>query len=268
MSTPTTRTPVELRGAGINLARAADGNAEFVLGLAGRDLGVGLGSTSGLTRIEMSAGAALAGGDAGEEFKLGFGFDVDAENALLDRKRELARGLADTGEHDLLRRNSGGAGAQQLAPGDDVGAGAEPGQRRDHRLVGIRLHGVADQRVDVGEGVGKHPIMPLERRARIAIERRADGVRQRNEIDRFGVQHAVAISEVMHGTCLEHEEKRKLGVPQDHAATPGAPDYCSSGSSKNDFFSPGGATGLPWRRSHFSERFRAPFSAGDGTAYA
>jgi hypothetical protein len=34
--------------------------------------------------------------------------------------------------------------------------------------------------------------------------------------------------------------------PQDHAATPGvADDYCSRKSSKNDFFSPGGATGLP-----------------------
>src|SRR5689334_4916190 len=50
--------------------------------------------------------------------------------------------------------------------------------------------------------------MPLDGGAGIAIERRADGVGQRDEIDRFGMEHAVAISEVMHGTCLEHELER------------------------------------------------------------
>ena len=42
MSTPTTLMPGSLRGAGIDLARAADRDAELVLRLAGRDLGVGL----------------------------------------------------------------------------------------------------------------------------------------------------------------------------------------------------------------------------------
>ena len=139
---------------------------------------------------------------AARQFELRFGFDIDAENALLDRERELARGLADAGEHDLFRRDAGGARAQKLAAGDDVGAGAEPGERRDHGLVGIRLHRVADQRVDVGEGAGEHPIVPLERRARIAIKRRADGLRQRGKIDGLGVQHAVAIGEMMHGSVF------------------------------------------------------------------
>ena len=160
------------------------------------------GSMSGLTRIEISIGAALGGGDRGQQFELRFGFDVDAQDALVDRLRQLAHGLADAGEHDLVRRDSGGAGAQQFAAGDDVGAGAELGQGRDHGLVGIRLQGVADQRVDVGEGAGEHGVVPLQGRARIAIERRADGFRQRDEIDPFGVQHAVAIVEVVHGTCL------------------------------------------------------------------
>ncbi len=87
------------------------------------------------------------------------------------------------------------ARAQQFAFGDHVGAGAELRQRRDHRLIGIRLHGVADQRIDVGEGAGEHLVVPLDGGARIAIERRADGLRQRDEIDRFGMQHAVAIGE-------------------------------------------------------------------------
>ena len=171
---------LELGGVGIDLARAADRNAELVLGLAGRDLGVGLGIDVGIDADRNVGGAALAGGDRGEQFELRLGFDVDAEDALLDRERKLARGLADAGEHDLFRRNAGRARAQQFALGDHVGAGAEPRQRRDHRLVGIGLHRVADQRVDVGEGAGEHLVVPLERRGRIAIERRADGLRQRD----------------------------------------------------------------------------------------
>ena len=198
----------ELGGAGVNLARAADGNAEFVLRLAGRDLGVGPGVDIGIDADRDFDGTAFARGDFREEFELGFGFDVDTENALIDRQRELMAGLADTGEHDLVRGNASGPRPQQLAAGDDVGAGAEPGQRCDHRLVGIRLHRVADQRVDVGESLGKHPIVPFERRARIAIEGRADGVRQRDEIDFLGVQHAVAIGEMMHGRCLEHDPEK------------------------------------------------------------
>src|SRR5580704_2452670 len=97
------------------------------------------------------------------------------------------------------------ARAQQFAARDDIGAGAEFCQRSDYRLVGIRLQRIADQRVDIGEGAGEDFIVPLDGRARIAIERRADGVGQRVEIDRFGMEHAVAISKVMHDTCLAGE---------------------------------------------------------------
>ena len=84
---------------------------------------------------------------------------------MVDGERKLARGLADPGEHDLLRRDPGGAGAQQFASGDHVGAGAEPAESRDHRLVGIGLERVADRRVDVGKGAGEHPVVPLQGRA-------------------------------------------------------------------------------------------------------
>ena len=43
-------------------------------------------------------------------------------------------------------------------------------------------------------------IVPLDRGARIAIERRADDLGEFGEIDRFGMKHAVAISKVMHDT--------------------------------------------------------------------
>ena len=141
----------------------------------------------------------LARGDRRQQLELGLGFDVDAEDAFIDGERELGRRLADAGEHDLVRRDAGGARALELASRYHVGAGAEIGQRLDHRLVGVRLHGVADERLHVGEGVGEHLVMPLQRRGRIAIERGADRLREINEIDRLGVQHAVAIGEMMHG---------------------------------------------------------------------
>ena len=56
-------------------------------------------------------GAPFGRGDGGQQFELGFGFDVDAKDALVDGLRQFARGLADAGEHDLLRHNPGGARA-------------------------------------------------------------------------------------------------------------------------------------------------------------
>ena len=127
---------------------------------------------SGLTRTEIDCGLSLGRRDGRELIELGFGFHIDAENAFIDRERELGLGLADAGEHDLVARHAGQPRAHQFAARDHVGAGAELGERRDHRLVGIRLHGVADQRVDVGEGAGKHLVVPFQRRGGIAVERR------------------------------------------------------------------------------------------------
>ena len=223
----------KLRRAGIDGPRAADRNAEFVLRLAGRDLGMGLRIDVGIDADRNIHGAALGGGDGGEELELRLGFDIDAENVLVDGECQLARGLADAGEHDLVRRHAGGARAQQLALGDDVGAGAELCQRRDHRLVGIRLQRIADQRIDIGEGAGEHLVVALDGRARIAIERRADGVGNGVEIDRFGMEHAAAISEMVHGKSLEHDAKRGNRFSERAGGRAG---YCSSGSRMNERF--------------------------------
>jgi hypothetical protein len=108
----------------IDLARAADRNAEFVLGLAGRDLVVRLGVDIGIDAHRDVRPPALRRCDLRQQCELRLGLDVDAENAFVDRQRELGRGLADAGEHDLLRRDAGGARTLQFTAGDDVGAGA------------------------------------------------------------------------------------------------------------------------------------------------
>src|ERR1700735_5280769 len=101
---------LQLRGARIDLTGTADRNAELVLGLAGRDLGMGTRIDVGIDANGNWNCAALSGGDRSKKFKLGFGLDVDAENAFVDGQREFARRLADTGEHDLIERNAGGPG--------------------------------------------------------------------------------------------------------------------------------------------------------------
>ena len=70
----------------------------------------------------------------------------------------------------------------------------------EHRLVGVRLHGVADERPDIGEGAGEHLVMARQRRGRIAIERGPHRGRETVERDAFGMQNAAAIVEVIH-TC-------------------------------------------------------------------
>ena len=156
-------------------------------------------STSGLTRTEIRAVRPVSTGEPRQQFELGLGFDIDAEDVGVKRGAQFGLGLADAGEQDLLRRNAGGQRALQFAARNHVGAGAELCQRAQHRLVGVGLHGVADQRLLAGEGLGEHPVMALQRRGRIAIERRADRFSQIGQIDRLGVKHAVAIVEVIHG---------------------------------------------------------------------
>ena len=127
--------------------------------------------------------------------------------------RQLGRRLADAGEHDLARRDAGGAGALELAGRNHVGAGTQAGERGDHRLIGIGLDRVADERGHVREGLGEDPVVPLQRRGRIAIKGRADGLGEGREINRLGVKHAVAVGEMMHcPPSVEQPVEREAAV--------------------------------------------------------
>ena len=155
---------LELRGMRIDGARAADRNAEFVFGFSGRDLGMRARIDIGIDAHRNVDAAPLRCGDVGQAVEFRFGFDIDAENAGIDGEREFAVGLADAGEHDLVGGNSGRERALQFAFGDDIGAGTEPRERRDHRLIGIRLDRVADERRHIGERVGEYAVMALQGR--------------------------------------------------------------------------------------------------------
>ena len=106
--------------------------------------------------------------------------------------------------------------AAQLALRDDVHAGAEAREGLQHRLVGIRLDGVADERLAAGEGLGEDAVMPRQRGGRVAVERRPDRVGQARQVDILGVHDAAAIEEVVHASWLStwlSSRKRRSSTP-------------------------------------------------------
>ena len=142
---------------------------------------------------------ALRRRDSRNRLEFGFRLHVETQNVFVEGQRDFPRRLADAGKGYARTRHASGAGAAQFAFRDDIHSRAEPRQGFEHGLIRIRLERVADQRRRVGESVAKHLEMPDQRRARIAIEGRADVPREPREIDPFGAHGAIYIVEVMHG---------------------------------------------------------------------
>ena len=159
---------------GEHLAGARDRHAELVLRLAGRDLGVGAGVDIRIDADGDRGDRAARRGDRRQRLELGLGFDIEAEDVLVEPEGHLGPGLADAGEDDPVAGHAGGAGAAELALADHVHAGAEVGERLDDRLVRVGLHRIGDERALPGEGRAEHLEVPLDGGARIAVERRAD----------------------------------------------------------------------------------------------
>src|SRR5262249_17865774 len=137
--------------------------------------------------------------------KLRLGFDVEGKDAAVERKGHLLASLADTREHNLLRRNAHGERATKLAFGHDIHACTLPRERGEHAEIGIGLDREADERVGrAGNGVGEHPVVALESRRRIAIEGSPYCVGKIGKVDLFGVEHiglrhASPVGEMVHG---------------------------------------------------------------------
>ena len=113
----------EFGGAGVNLAGAADRHAEFVLGLAGRDLGMGPRINVGIDADRDVGGAPLAGGNRGEQFELRLGLDVDAEDT---RSTAIASSCAvlPTPENMILSGGMPAASARINSPPETTSAPA------------------------------------------------------------------------------------------------------------------------------------------------
>ena len=192
----------KLGGPRIGGAGVLPADAELVLRLAGGDLPVRF-------RVDIRVDAQRdigrqpqRGGARRKLLELGHRFDVEAEDAGLEREVHFARGLADTGKQDLAGRHACGQRTAQLAFGDHIHACAEAGERGQNGLVGVRLHGVADERIQPLEGFREDTVMTRQRCRGIAVERGTDGFRDGGHRHVFGVQDAVTILEMIHGRIL------------------------------------------------------------------
>ncbi len=85
----------------------------------------------------------------------------------------------------------------EFAAGDNIGTGAETGESLQHCEVAVRFHRECNQRI-LRQRFGENAVVALERRGRIAVERRADIARERGQIDILGMQNAIAIPEMVH----------------------------------------------------------------------
>ena len=81
------------------------------------------GSTSGLTRIEMSAVRPLAAAIDGKQFELRLGLDIDAENALSTASAS-SRAVLPTPENMILSAGMPAARARSNSPSETTSAPA------------------------------------------------------------------------------------------------------------------------------------------------
>jgi len=88
--------------------------------MAGGDVRVGAGLNVGID-AEGGAGAEFeAGGFGGQDVELGFGFDVEEEDAGLEGFADFFFALPYAGENDAAAGDSDVAEAMKFAAGDDV----------------------------------------------------------------------------------------------------------------------------------------------------
>ena len=64
---------------------------------------MGAGIDVGIDPHRDARGLAALGGEPRQQFELGLGFDIDAENIGGQRRAQFGFGLADAGEQDLVR---------------------------------------------------------------------------------------------------------------------------------------------------------------------
>ena len=171
----------------------------------------------------MRAVAPRARRHLAQRSELGLRFDIEGEDAGVERDGHLGLRLADAREHDPLRRDLDRQRAAKLAFRHDVHAGAEPAERGEHAEIRVRLDRIADQRVGrAGEGIGEHAVVTLERRRRIAIEGGSNGGGEVGKIDLLGVEHilvgdAAPVGEMVHfagGRLFEQSIDPKASGPE------------------------------------------------------
>ena len=99
-------------------------------------------SMSGLTRSATRARVCALARERVDPLELALRLRVDGLDAEIDRLRQLRGGLADAGEDDLRRNESGAQRDVDLAAGVRVGAAAQAAQQPRDRQRRVRLERV------------------------------------------------------------------------------------------------------------------------------
>ena len=94
----------------------------------GRNVGVGFRVDVGINAQADRRILAALPGNVVQAFEFRNRFDIEAENASIQRLLHFRSGLADTGKNDFLRVSPGGQHALQFATGNDVETGAQSGE--------------------------------------------------------------------------------------------------------------------------------------------
>ena len=177
-------------------------DTEFVLGFSGGDLVVGQGVDAGVDADGDGGADALVCGHLPEKLQFGFRFHVDLKNPGVQRRRQFLAGLADAGKDDARSRNARRQGALEFATGNHVGAGAEPGEDANDGDVGIGFNRIANGCIDIGEGIGENPVVPLDGGLGITIKRRSRFLGDTDQGDVLGAQPAVPVDEMIHDPAI------------------------------------------------------------------
>ena len=133
--------------------------------------------------------------------ELGLRFDVEAQDVLARARKPSRACVLPTPENMIrLRRHARRAGAPQFALRRRRPCRRRAARACEHGLIGIGLHGVADERRHIGKNAREGEILLLETGARVKIDGRADLRGDIAQVDLLGVQHAVAVAKGTHGS--------------------------------------------------------------------
>ena len=141
--------------------------------------------------------------DRGDAVQFGARFDVEHQDAGVQRRPNFLVALADSGEHDLFGVGPRPQTAHQLAHRHDVEARAHRTEQLQDAQIRERLHGITNQVIGAGESFVKNPEMAAQGGRAVDVNRGADPLDDLLDRHVLGKKLIVTIREMMHWTlCL------------------------------------------------------------------
>ena len=167
-------------------------DAELVLLEASGYVRVCLGIHIGIDAQRHAGCLAHLARNLGQPVEFALGFDVEAQNADLQRGAHFIAGLAHAGKNHFARISTGSDHSREFSCRDDVESCAHLGKQTQDGQVRVGFHRVTDQHIPAGAWLGERPVRRFQRGTGIDVTRRSVPAGNRLEGYGFGVQHAIA----------------------------------------------------------------------------